>query len=479
VEEIKFTKLKSTFPEDSDLQDALGKRNEKGKSDDEIKQGMDYVAKRWLWLNVFFLVVTLGIGYGIYYLVKHWKDPFRNIFKGVHKTRLARKKLLAPEKVDNDKIVEESSDEDSIKEDSQESQDLSTGVSYTHQSAVSSALKKGKKEKKPIEVAHRFKEPVRYYHQFKNGDFLAQAKNFEITYNDEKIKQLRTPLKITCALETDNYIIVGGQHPNTGANCIYQWHKNDLTKTPEMRVGPNGQMTSLSKAGDKFYVATEENVINEKLTYKPEVLIFFESPKEYHPVRNRYEVDHTGHLVLLTGGVFAVRNTDKKSMDIWSLEIDDKARSANLKKEDAGEITCAIAYNGNLVTAYKDNTILFWDVNKHEVETTLVAGSPATHLCLSPNGHYLAASTENGSILVWDIESAELIHQQKTNEKIVDLSINENGELACSFAAKVKEKGETLIDRIHLYKIPELLLEKEFYPKLDDDAEFSEEKGFK
>jgi len=102
------------------------------------------------------------------------------------------------------------------------------------------------------------------------------------------------------------------------------------------------------------------------------------------------------------------------TIDIWDIPSN-KIRN-RLKGHKGYVQSIAISPDSSLcASGGQDGFIMLWDLQEGKHLYSLFAGDNIHTICFSPNKYWLCASTEKG-ILVWDLESKEIIDKIDTKE---------------------------------------------------------------
>jgi len=88
-----------------------------------------------------------------------------------------------------------------------------------------------------------------------------------------------------------------------------------------------------------------------------------------------------------------------------------------IEKAHDGHATCCVASSDGrwLLTAGRDNVLHIYEPTTGSVVATLThpeyfSGTDNTRVCFSPDNHYVAAGSANGSIFVWDTTTIKHVH---------------------------------------------------------------------
>jgi len=82
-------------------------------------------------------------------------------------------------------------------------------------------------------------------------------------------------------------------------------------------------------------------------------------------------------------------------------------------EESAGELIALVVEPGGkrLATAHADSSIRLWDLQSRQLERSFplsAAGTQVFHLAFTPEGRYLAAAMADGTILLLQLEHANV-----------------------------------------------------------------------
>ena len=109
---------------------------------------------------------------------------------------------------------------------------------------------------------------------------------------------------------------------------------------------------------------------------------------------------------------WTVRLWDVQSQQhIFTLEhINDRARSP---------ITAAVfSYDGQLL-ATAGQHVKLWDIGSHTELTTLQHDAPVWDLAFSPDGQFLAAGDQGGSVKIWDVQKRQVVAELESDSSYV------------------------------------------------------------
>ena len=102
------------------------------------------------------------------------------------------------------------------------------------------------------------------------------------------------------------------------------------------------------------------------------------------------------------------------TLDIWNMSLN---RIENRLKGHKGYVqSITVSPDGSLcASGGQDGNVMLWDLQEGKHLYSLLAGEKIHSICFSPNRYWLCASTDT-EILVWDLESKEIIDKIETKD---------------------------------------------------------------
>lgn len=141
--------------------------------------------------------------------------------------------------------------------------------------------------------------------------------------------------------------------------------------------------------------------------------------------------DTTGGL---PPGRYVLTGSNDGTVKLWTMEGQEKRTfivdKVGISDADRGR-RIDISPDGKYFAAStQNNTIVIFDLRSNQAIKSLASSSKSLTLAYSPNGRYLGSGTEDGSVLIWDVENENVYKTFKVGERrITCVSFSSNGQL--------------------------------------------------
>lgn len=127
------------------------------------------------------------------------------------------------------------------------------------------------------------------------------------------------------------------------------------------------------------------------------------------------------------------------SADLWDVTSHKLARTVTVAGDDVPVLAIDVSSDGEYLATVTTAEVLFWDVSSGTVVRRLRTPSPITYsltsLGFSPDGAVLATGTQEGAVILWDVEKGSIRRIMHGHDEAVwSLAFSPNGRMIATGA---------------------------------------------
>jgi len=215
------------------------------------------------------------------------------------------------------------------------------------------------------------------------------------------------------------HLVLGGRRGHVAA---FDW--NSKTLTCEIACQESVHAVSWLHTESMFAVA------QKKWTY-----VYDNQGIEIHCIK---KMDHVTQLEFLPYHMLLCGASDRGGLSWLDVSVG-KMVKETWTRHGSLQVMCQNPASAVLVLGHAQGTVTMWTPNmKEPAAKMLVHGQPCRAVAVDRTGTYLATSSTDRTVKIWDLRTYQELHQYKVGAGAAHLQFSQRGLLATSFGNKVE-----------------------------------------